>query len=648
MSGAGDLTGRTVLAVHPGAEMFGSDRMFLESVTGMVEGGARVVAALPMTGPLVARLEGAGASVVITRAFVLRKALMRPSGWPQLLADLAGGTRSALRLIGRVRPDAIYVSTIIEPLWPPLGRLHQVPVVSHVHEAERSLPVAALLYGPHALSTQVILNSRFTAGAFARVLPGPAHRARILLNGVEGPQDPPPPRPAIDGTLRLVYVGRLSPRKGPDLLLDVAQILADQGIDVNVTLVGDVFSGYEWYAEELRAKAEGMDVPVEFAGFEADVWPRLAAADILAVPSRADESFGNAVVEGVLALRPVVASDMSGLREAAEGYPTTRLVPACDAHAVATGIQEICDDWPAVVAAAPQARAEARRRLAPQIYRAGVRAAIATAVDAGRPGEEPRMNRSQARTSPALLATAPRRAAKTLVRTVSSTIIGALGVDATSAIAGRPTLVITPHPDDETFGCGATIARIRAGGTPVQLLVVSDGADSPRPDGVGPEAMIGLRRQETIAALAALGVDESAITFWDFPDGSVEAHRAELTDRVAGLLTDLSPEQVMVTSAHDRHPDHAVAGMATREAVARLRNRPRLLEYPIWQRIPAALYLRRGADSRISGPLLCRADGFREQKRAAVAAYQSQLPHFPAGWVEDFLRPFEHFTEVRA
>src|SRR5690349_11303216 len=39
-------------------------------------------------------------------------------------------------------------------------------------------------------------------------------------------------------------------------------------------------------------------------------------------------------------------------------------------------------------------------------------------------------------------------------------------VDMTAATEGRSCLVLAPHPDDETIGCGATIARKRAAGTP--------------------------------------------------------------------------------------------------------------------------------------------------------------------------------------
>lgn len=663
-----ELSSVTVLAIHPGAEMFGSDRMFLESVTGLRAAGADVVAALPASGPLADRLEGVGASVVVAPAFVLRKTLLKPSGVPDLLTGLFRGAASALRLIDRVRPDVIYVSTIIEPLWPALGRLRRVPVVSHVHEAEASGSrlISRALYLPHALSMRIIVNSRYTEEAIARALPFVARRAEIVFNGVEGPQDPTPPRPSIDGPLRIVYVGRLSPRKAPDLVLDAAKILCAGGVPVEVTLVGEVFPGYEWFADELRSKASGMPgVPVEFAGFHADIWPWLAAADVMVVPSREDESFGNTVVEGLLARRPVVVSDMSGLREAAEGYPTTRPVPVDDAAAIATAIRGLYENWTEVAAATPDSRAEARRRHDPAVYRQGVceivqgtaAGAAAGCLDVHRATEDEEVGRAEAGTVRTGVATGLRVAAKTAVRTVSSSVILGLGIDSTATISARPTVVIAPHPDDETFGCGAAIARLRAAGRPVHLLVASDGRDSPRPTGVSLEAMIALRKEETRRAMAALGVDESEITFWDFHDGGMSEHLPELADRLLAFLEERAPDQVMVTSTLDRHPDHSTVGLAAREAVSRMQEPPTLLEYSIWQRIPALPFLRRrlarrrpaddaGLTSVSAQPRLCRSETYLTQKKEAIAAYESQLPHFPAGWVEDFLLPFEHFAEV--
>ena len=52
-----------------------------------------------------------------------------------------------------------------------------------------------------------------------------------------------------------------------------------------------------------------------------------------------------------------------------------------------------------------------------------------------------------------------RRAAKRAVRMGSSSVVHAAGVDVTEQFAEQSCLVVAPHPDDETFGCGATIVR---------------------------------------------------------------------------------------------------------------------------------------------------------------------------------------------
>ncbi|MFJ6549002.1 glycosyltransferase [Microbacterium sp. NPDC091676] len=369
---------KTVLLVHPGAEMFGSDRMLLESATGLVEAGARVVVALPSTGLLVAPLREAGAEVVILPMLVLRKVLLTPRGLPRLFRDTFRGLGSAWRLIGRLGPDAVYVSTIIIPQWPLVARLRGTRAVSHVHEAEASgnTLVNRLLYAPHLASARTLVNSRFSLDTIRRALPALAARTRVVANGVASPEHPAPPRSRLDGPLRVLYVGRLSPRKGPDLLIDAAAALQAAGTPVEVTLLGAVFEGYEWYERDLRARADETGVPVTFAGFHPDIWPFLAAADVLVVPSRVDEPFGNTAVEGVLGLRPVIASDSSGLREAAGGYVTAQLVAPDDADAIATALEDVRARWDDHVAGVAASREEALRRHAPAVYRAGVTAGV--------------------------------------------------------------------------------------------------------------------------------------------------------------------------------------------------------------------------------------------------------------------------------
>lgn len=375
------------LFAHPSAELFGADRMLLESVVAAREGGYDCVVVLPEHGPLVAALREAGAQVVISQGLVLRKALLRPHGWPALVRGSLRGLGGAWRLIARVQPDCVYVNTITIPLWPLAARVRGVPSISHVHEAEASGSrlVNSALYAPHLASRRVLVNSRFSLETITRDLPALARRAHVLSNGVVGPPAPSLPREEPAPPLRVLFVGRLSPRKGPDVLLAAARILRDAGTDVRVDLLGSAFAGYEWFEEQLRAfvREHGMEGTVRLLGFLDDIWPVIAEADLLVVPSTADEPFGNTAVEGVLALRPVIASDTSGLREAAGGYATATLVPPGDASVLAAAIAEVRAQWSTVRG---ELRASARRaaeRHAPAAYRAQVArhlAAVAGAV----------------------------------------------------------------------------------------------------------------------------------------------------------------------------------------------------------------------------------------------------------------------------
>lgn len=376
MSGDGDQ--RTVLLVHPGAELFGSDRMLLESAIGLVAAGARVVVALPSSGLLVPELRAAGAEVVILPMLVLRKVLLTPRGLPRLFRDTFRGLGAAWRLIGRLRPDVVYVSTIIIPQWPLVARLRRTRSVSHVHEAEASgnKLVNRILYSPHLASERTIVNSLFSLDTIRTALPALARRSHVVYNGVASPPQPISPRPRIERALRVLYIGRLSPRKGPDLVIEAASALHTTGREVEVTLLGAVFEGYEWFERDLREQAAAAGVSVDFAGFHSTIWPFLAEADVLVVPSRVDEPFGNTAVEGILALRPVIASDSSGLREAAGGYATAQLVTPGDAESIAAALTDIHARWNEIVSTVADSRAEALRRHAPDVYRASITAHV--------------------------------------------------------------------------------------------------------------------------------------------------------------------------------------------------------------------------------------------------------------------------------
>jgi glycosyltransferase involved in cell wall biosynthesis len=366
-----------VLIAHPSAELYGSDRVLLETVRALADEGVHVVVALPSTGPLVDQILVHGGVVAHCPSPIARKSALRPAGALRLVADVLRGVPAGLRLLRRVKPDVVFVNTLTIPLWIVLGRLTGRVVVCHVHEGERSAPalLRAGLAAPLLLAHRLAVNSRFSLDVLAESWPPLRRKATVVYNPIVVPAEAVAARDALDGPTRLLYIGRLSPRKGPAVALEALARLLDRGCDGRLDLVGSVFPGYEWFADELHATVAAdarLGERVGFHGFVADVWPQLVGADIVLVPSRFDEPFGNTAVEAVVAARPAVVSATSGLLEAAGGYGSVVSVEPDRADAIADAVVAIRDDWGRYRALALADAVRARERHAPARYRAEI------------------------------------------------------------------------------------------------------------------------------------------------------------------------------------------------------------------------------------------------------------------------------------
>ena len=220
---------------------------------------------------------------------------------------------------------------------------------------------------------------------------------------------------------------------------------------------------------------------------------------------------------------------------------------------------------------------------------------------------------------------------------------------------GAPLLVLAPHPDDETLGCGGLIARAVASGQEVRVLVLTDGTKSHPNSAAYPAARLQrLREAESREAARALGLDPAHVAFLGLPDAHLPQHGPAATraaDAVAAHASDMGAGALFVTWRHDPHGDHKAAAALARAVAARLRIV--LFEYPVWGwTLPPRRLLEAGEPR-----------GFRldvrahlPAKRRAIACHRSQRglvveddpggftmePHF----VELFTGPYEVFLRV--
>jgi glycosyltransferase involved in cell wall biosynthesis len=135
-------------------------------------------------------------------------------------------------------------------------------------------------------------------------------------------------------------LGRLIRIKGFDLLVEALPVVAAAVPAARVVLVGD---GPMRADLEARAAALGVGGRLTFSGAVADPTPWLAAADVVAAPSR-NEGMGRAIVEAMALGIPVVGAAVGGIPSVIVDGECGRLVPSEDAAALARALVELGGD----------------------------------------------------------------------------------------------------------------------------------------------------------------------------------------------------------------------------------------------------------------------------------------------------------------
>lgn len=218
------------------------------------------------------------------------------------------------------------------------------------------------------------------------------------------------------------------------------------------------------------------------------------------------------------------------------------------------------------------------------------------------------------------------------------------------------TLVLAPHPDDESLGCGGLLAALAARGEAARVLIMTDGAAShPNSRHYPRDRLRALRRAEAKEALRLLGQPEPV--FLDWPDSALPGRGAAFDAAVEAVLAEAAGCRTLIaTSGLDPHADHEATWSIARAAAVRLG--ARLLAYPVWSwRYLYPRMLPIGSAEVDGMPRGARLDIAPQLhvKRRAVAAHRSQTTRLvgddPAGFLLTpemlavLVRPFEVYLE---
>jgi N-acetylglucosamine malate deacetylase 1 len=114
-------------------------------------------------------------------------------------------------------------------------------------------------------------------------------------------------------------------------------------------------------------------------------------------------------------------------------------------------------------------------------------------------------------------------------------------------------LVIAPHADDETLGCGATISKLSENGEIVYVAIMTN-AYFGAPELFSKEGVEKVR-QEALIAHKILGVNKTF--FYDLPAPLLEQYpQYKIAETISAVISDLRPETIYVPHRGDLHKDH--------------------------------------------------------------------------------------------
>jgi len=121
-------------------------------------------------------------------------------------------------------------------------------------------------------------------------------------------------------------------------------------------------------------------------------------------------------------------------------------------------------------------------------------------------------------------------------------------------------LVVAAHADDEALGAGGTIARARAAGAAVQVVVCSHGVQSRN---LEPETAAHVAAQRKAAAEKAAGHLGTTLTLLDLPDNGFDTvPLLELVQVLEAVLSHFEPTAILSHSAADLSRDHELVQRA--------------------------------------------------------------------------------------
>src|ERR1051326_5622714 len=134
----------------------------------------------------------------------------------------------------------------------------------------------------------------------------------------------------------------------------------------------------------------------------------------------------------------------------------------------------------------------------------------------------------------------------TRILLVASTLMTILNVPVSSQpqirleeLRGKTILLFTPHPDDDTFCCGGTLALLAKNGNNIRIVIYTNDDKGSYDPEMTSERLARIRMHEEEDACRVLGIAKENISWLEYHDGMLEyANPRDLVEEVTRIIRD--------------------------------------------------------------------------------------------------------------
>ncbi|WP_330443980.1 glycosyltransferase family 4 protein [Flavobacterium sp. C4GT6] len=343
---------KNILVIHQSAELYGSDKMLLLLLKSMDKAKFYPVVVVPGEGPLKQELEKDNIKVVTAPVLKVYRKMFTPKNLYRFFKDIKKGVSLLDKLNVEYGFDLIYSNTLAVLLGMFYARKRKIKHVWHVHEIIVHPKIFAEAY-PRLLNKtahKVICNSLATRDNLLHRVSALQSKTVVVYNGLDESQRVGAVATKVDfgftqEDIVITLVGRISRLKGHKWTVSAFSKYLKTS-NAKLFFVGSPVPGQEYYETELRdiIKHEGLENKVTILPFTKNLKQIWDVTDIALMPSTEAESFGLVGLEAMLAKKPLVASNLGGLKEIVLNNETGYLVNPLDDKALADALIKLMDN----------------------------------------------------------------------------------------------------------------------------------------------------------------------------------------------------------------------------------------------------------------------------------------------------------------